>query len=163
MIKFLADKDRGKEVIDMMLTRFNPVRELTGIQREINRLFEDFFGETFERGIEKAWGPAVDITEDGKNIYLKADLPGMNQKDIKVSVEDDVLTISGERKSEREEKKDGKFYRLERVYGQFCRSFTLPDNVDATKISAEYKDGVLTLTIPKTEEKKSKAIEIEVK
>lgn len=147
----------------MMLARFNPMRELTGIQREINRLFEDFFGENFERGIEKSWGPAVDITEDGKNIYLKADLPGMNQKDIKVSVEDDVLTISGERKSEKEEKKDGKFYRLERVYGQFCRSFTLPDNVDASKISAEYKDGVLTLTIPKTEEKKSKAIEIEVK
>jgi HSP20 family protein len=147
----------------MMITRFNPVRELAGIQREINRLFEDFFGETFESGIERAWGPAVDITEDDKNIYLKADLPGMNQKDIKVSVDNDVLTISGERKSERQEKKEGKFYRLERVYGQFCRSFTLPDNVDPTKITAEYKDGVLTLTIPKTEEKKSKTIEIEVK
>lgn len=163
MIKFYSEIKKRKEVIDMMLTRFNPVRELAGIQREINRIFEDFFGENFERGIEKAWGPAVDITEDDKNIYLKADLPGMTQKDIKVSIEDGVLTISGERKSEREEKKGGKFYRLERVYGQFCRSFTLPDHIEPTKITAEYKDGVLTLTIPKTEEKKSKAIEIEVK
>lgn len=147
----------------MTLTKFNPVRELTGIQREINRLFEDFFGSSFERTMDRPWGPAVDISEDDKNIYLKADLPGMNQKDIKVSVEDDVLTISGERKSEKEEKKENKVYRLERVYGSFCRSFTLPDNVDPSKISAEYKDGVLSLTIPKTEEKKSKTIDIQVK
>lgn len=147
----------------MMLTRFNPVRELTGIQREINRLFEDFFGSGFERAMDRPWGPAVDISEDEKNIYLKADLPGMNQKDIKVSVEDNVLTISGERRSEKEEKKENKVYRLERVYGAFCRSFTLPDNVDPSKISAEYKDGVLSLTVPKTEEKKSRAIDIQVK
>jgi len=163
VIKFLLELERGKEAIVMKLARFNPVRELRGVQREINRLFEDFFGESFERDLDKGWGPAIDISEDEKNIYLKADLPGMNQKDIKVSVEDNVLTISGERKSEREEKKEGKFYRLERVYGEFCRSFTLPDYVDISKISAEYKDGVLALTIPRTEEKKSKAIEIEVK
>lgn len=110
---------------------------------------------------EKSWAPAVDIYDNKNNLVIKADLPGMMQKDIDVSVEDDVLRIKGEKKEEHEEKRDN-FFRLERAYGYFERSFTLPANVDATKVKAAYKDGVLELTLPKKEEAKPKQIKVDV-
>ncbi len=110
---------------------------------------------------EKTWAPAVDIYDNKNNLVIKADLPGMTQKDIDVSVEDDVLRIKGEKKKEHEEKKDN-FYRLERSYGYFERSFALPTNVDTSKINAVYKNGVLELSLPKKEEAKPKQIKVDI-
>jgi HSP20 family protein len=107
------------------------------------------------------WSPAVDIYEDKGNIYLDVEVPGMKKEDVKVKVEDKTLTVSGERKLEREEKKEG-YYRVERSYGSFCRSFYLPDYVDSTKIKAKYEGGVLKLSIPKKEEAKPKEIPVNV-
>ncbi len=112
----------------------------------------------FERG----WYPAIDISEDKNNIVVKADLPGMKQEDIEVVLEDDVLTIRGERKSEKEEK-DKNFHRVERSYGAFERSIRLDTNVDKEKITANYKDGVLEIIMPKTESAKPKQLKINVK
>ena len=122
---------------------FDPFADLLGLQED------------------KTWFPAVDIYDNKNNLVIKADIPGMTQKDIDVSVEDDVLRIKGEKKNEHEEKKDN-FYRLERAYGYFERSFALPANVDATKVKAAYKDGVLELTLPKKEEAKPKQIKVDV-
>ncbi|MGD9014493.1 MAG: Hsp20/alpha crystallin family protein [Candidatus Omnitrophota bacterium] len=121
----------------------------------------DPFTDLFGLQDEKAWAPAVDIYDNKSNLVIKADLPGMTQKDIDVSVEDDVLRIKGEKKKEHEEKRDN-YFRLERSYGYFERSFALPSNVDATKVKAAYKDGVLELTLPKKEEAKPKQIKVDV-
>ena len=110
---------------------------------------------------ESAWSPAVDVYDNKDNLVIKADLPGIKQNEINVSVEDDILTIKGEKKKETEVKEDN-FYRLERAYGSFERSFTLPTNVDASKIKAAYKDGVLELTLPKKEETKPKQIKVDI-
>lgn len=107
------------------------------------------------------WVPLVDIEENDKEYVIKAELPEMKKEDIKVSVEDDVLCISGERKHEKEEK-GKKYHRVERSYGCFERSFTLPDDADGTKVTAEYKDGVLKVHLPKSEKAKPKAIEVKV-
>ena len=121
----------------------------------------DPFTDLFGLPEEKAWAPAVDIYDNNSNLVIKADLPGMAQKDIDVSVEDDVLRIKGEKKKEHEEKKDD-YFRLERSYGYFERSFALPTNVDAAKVKATYKDGVLELTLPKREEAKPKQIKVDI-
>jgi HSP20 family protein len=121
----------------------------------------DPFADLFGLQEEKTWAPAVDIYDNKNSLVIKADLPGMTQKDIDVSVEDDVLRIKGEKKKEHEEKKDN-FYRLERSYGCFERSFALPSNVDATKVKASYKEGVLELTLPKKEEAKPKQIKVDI-
>ena len=107
------------------------------------------------------WAPRVDIAETDKAFQIKAEIPDINKEDVKVTVYNGVLTIQGERKQEKEEK-GKKFHRVERNYGCFTRSFTLPDNVDETKISASFKDGVLNLQIKKTEEEKPKSIEVKV-
>jgi len=107
------------------------------------------------------WAPRVDIAETDKAFEIKAEIPEVNKEDVKVTVHNGVLTIQGERKQEKEEK-GKRFHRVERYYGSFTRSFTLPDNADETKISASFKDGVLTLEIEKTEEAKPKSIEIKV-
>jgi len=107
------------------------------------------------------WAPRVDIAETDKAFEIKAEIPEVNKGDVKVTVHNGVLTIQGERKQEKEEK-GKKFHRVERYYGSFTRSFTLPDNVDETKISALFKDGVLNLQIQKTEEAKPKSIEVKV-
>ena len=107
------------------------------------------------------WAPSVDIIEDDKEWLVKADLPEVKKEDVKVTVENGVLTITGERKFEKEEK-DKKYHRIERSYGNFFRSFTLPDAADGSKVNAEFKDGVLQVHLPKSEKTKPKAVEVKV-
>ena len=107
------------------------------------------------------WAPAVDIIENGRGIVIKAELPGIDVKDIAVTVENNVLTLKGERHVEKEAKKEN-FHRMERAYGVFTRSFALPAHVDTTKVTADYKDGLLTVTFPKGEAAMSRAIDIKV-
>ena len=130
---------------------------------------ESFFGRPFplghggnEESISAVqWSPAVDVTEDDKEFLVKAELPDMKKEEVKVSVEQGNLTISGERRAEKEEK-GKKFHRVERSYGSFMRRFTLPEGVDATKINAEFKDGLLCVHLPKSETAKPKAVEVKV-
>ena len=112
--------------------------------------------------VETAWSPRVDVVENENAFELHAELPGIDKKDINVSVENGVLTINGERKAEKEEEKDGNYRYYERTYGSFRRSFRLPEHVDAGKIKANHKNGVLELSIPKTEAAKPKPIEVKV-
>ncbi|MEN3008981.1 Hsp20/alpha crystallin family protein [Pseudothermotoga sp.] len=138
---------------------FKPFREL---QREIDRLFEDFFTPTIGRRFDVyTFTPDIDVYETDKEIVIEAEVPGMERKDITVKVEGNVLKISGEKKLERE-KKDRNYRVYERSYGKFERCLALPDYVDAEKIKAKYEDGVLTITIPKREEKKVKIVDVEV-
>ena len=146
------------------LTMWNPFRELDEVQNRLG----SFFGGGFPRfgsgngGLQLAdWSPQVDITEDDKEYLIKADLPEMKKDEIKVNVAEGVLTVSGERKTEKEEK-NKKFHRIERSYGTFERSFTLPDDADGAKVSAEFKDGVLRVHLPKNPVAKAKAIEVKV-
>jgi HSP20 family protein len=108
-----------------------------------------------------AWAPLVDITEDDKEYLIKAELPEVKKEDVKVTIENGTLSISGHRKFEKEEK-DKKYHRIERSYGSFIRSFALPEGTNASKVAAEFKDGVLTVHLPKTEEAKQKAVEVKV-
>ena len=108
-----------------------------------------------------AWAPLVDITEDDKEYLIKVELPEIKKEDVKVTVENGTLTISGERKFEKEEK-DKKYHRVERAYGSFVRSFVLPEGTDGSKVSAEFRDGVLKLHLPKSEQAKPKSIEVKV-
>ena len=146
------------------LTMWNPFRELDEVQNRLGT----FFGGTFPRfgkgngGLELAdWSPQVDITEDEKEYLIKADLPEMKKDEIKVNVAEGVLSVSGERKTEKEEK-NKKFHRIERSYGTFERSFTLPDDANGAKVAAEFKDGVLKVHLPKSPVAKPKAIEVKV-
>lgn len=146
------------------LTMWNPFRELDEVQNRLG----SFFGGRFPRfgdgngGLKLAdWSPQVDITEDDKEYLIKADLPEMKKNEIKVNVENGVLSVSGERKTEKEEK-NKKFHRIERSYGTFQRSFALPDDADGTKVAAEFKDGVLKVHLPKNLVAKPKAIEVKV-
>jgi HSP20 family protein len=133
-----------------------------------NRL-SSFFGRTpmrRENGQEESitvaeWAPAVDVIEDDKEYLITAELPDVKKEDVKVAVEKGILTISGERKLEKEEK-DKKFHRIERAYGTFVRTFTVPDDAEAEKIKAEFKDGLLKVHIPKSEKAKPKQIEVKV-
>lgn len=133
-----------------------------GFASEIDSFFNDFWRRPFRNGNSDRFLPATDIEETDKEFNLVFELPGMEKKDIKVAVEDGVLTVSGEKKSRKSEKTD-QFVRSEIVSGSFCRSFSLPKTVDVNTISADYKDGLLTVTLAKTEEAKPKEIEIKVK
>jgi len=140
---------------------------LVGIQDEMNRLFDDFFGRSpFERaldgGAEGRWAPAVDISENDEHLYVDVEIPGMKKEDIKVSLEHNVLSLKGEKKQEKEVK-DENYHRWERRYGSFARAFELPIPVQADKIKASYKHGVLHIELPKAEEVKPREIPIEVK
>lgn len=152
----------------MLLTRWNPTRDLLNVEREFNRLFNSLsstFGNKANENDEyenAVWSPLTDISENKDNFILKVDLPGMTKEDVKISFANGQLTISGERKQEREEK-DTQFHRIERVYGKYFRSFTLPREVKADNISAEFNNGQLTVTVPKAEEIKPKEIEVKVK
>ena len=143
----------------MALVRWDPVRELAGMEVDrLNRMFADWYGEAFNRG----WLPPVDIYEtDAHEFVIKAELPDMKREDIHLTFENNVLTLRGERKFEQDVKRDN-FHRVERSYGSFSRSFTLPNTVDAARISASYKDGVLTIRLPQREEAKPKQIEVSV-
>ncbi len=138
----------------------SPFNELNRIRNEIFRIFEDPFAALApSTSFFEGWEPNVDIYEDKDKISLKAELPGMKKEDINVSLEGNTLTLAGERKHE-EERKEGETYRAERFFGRFQRSITLPQAVDSKKIQATYKDGVLTIILPKSEEAKSKQIEV---
>ncbi len=144
----------------MAILKWDPFKDLQAIQEKIDRIFEESLrGRDLATGL---WTPAVDIYETDDAIVLEAELPGMNEKDIDVRVEDNVLTIKGERKIEQERKEEN-YYRMERYYGAFQRSFTLPSNVETDKIKAEYKKGILKVVMPKKEQAKPKQIKVEVK
>ncbi len=148
------------------LTRWEPFREMEDFQNRLSTLFGRApLRRTNGHGREDItladWTPLADITEDEKEYLIKAELPEMKREDVKVTVENGVLTISGERKFEKEEKKR-KFHRVERGYGTFVRSFTLPDDADANKVKAEFKNGMLTMHLPKSEHAKPKQIEVHV-
>jgi HSP20 family protein len=153
----------------MTLVKFNPTgsKEIEAFNKKMKKFFEDFDSPFFgEWGLKpfgsNAFTPRVDVTEDNNNLFVHAEIPGVNKGDIKINVVGDVLTISGEKKSEqRDENKN--YYRIERSSGSFSRSFTLPAEVVIDKIEAEYKDGVLNITLPKTEEAKIVEKQIEVK
>lgn len=152
-----------------MLTRWEPFgsirrrsdifSELTRMQEEMNRFFDDFFGEQRRGLAEGAWLPAVDVSETSDQFVVRAELPGMSQDDIDINVQENVLTLKGEKKQEQKEEKEN-FHRLERMYGSFSRSFTLPSGVKPEDIQATFKDGVLEVTMPKSEEAKPKKIAI---
>ena len=146
------------------LTNWNPLRDINNLENRLER----FWGAAFpQRNGEKEaltvsqWAPLVDISEDANEYLVKAELPELKKEDVKVSVENGELTISGERKSEKEEK-DRKFHRIERCYGSFLRSFTLPEAISSDKVTAEFKDGVLSVHLPKDEKAKPKTIEVKV-
>lgn len=147
----------------MAITRWRPFRDLVSFQDEMNRLFDDFFSQPMKRSewTEGVWSPSVDLSETKDNVMIKAEIPGMTKDDIKISVQDNIITLKGEKKQEKEEK-DANYHRIERNYGSFCRSFNLPTAVKADKIKATYKDGVLQVNLPKTEEVKPKEIPINV-
>ncbi len=147
----------------MAIVRWEPFRDLLTTQDRFNRMFNDTFGNLFgsEQLEAKAWKPAVDIYETDHDLVLKAELPGVDPKNLEVRVEDGTLYLKGERKQESEVKEE-KYHRVERSYGAFTRTFTLPSTVSTEGIKADYKDGVLTLTMAKREEAKPKAIKINV-
>jgi HSP20 family protein len=150
-----------------MLVRWDPFRDLASLQDRVERLFEESFrslrGTQREEGLEgTAWVPAVDILEKENEIVLRADLPGLDPKEVEIQVQDGTLTLRGERKFESDVKEDN-YRRVERVYGSFVRSFTLPQTVDPEKVAAEYKNGVLEVTLPKRPEAKPKQIKVAVK
>jgi HSP20 family protein len=147
----------------MAIVRWSPFRDVVGLRDEMDRLFDNFFTRSGERGaFDTPWAPTVDIYETKDSVIIDAELPGIKQSDIEVNVSENMLTIKGEKKQEKDTKEEN-FYRVERVYGSFSRTFTLPVGVHADKIKAVYKDGVLKITLPKAEEVKPKQIPIEVK
>jgi HSP20 family protein len=148
----------------MALIRWEPARELQSIQQEMNRLFGSFFDVEASGGngtSVRRWIPAMDLVEEDDHFLLHADLPGVGEDQVNVELEDDVLTISGERKSKHEERKEG-YHRIERSSGRFSRSLTLPEGIDPEGIRASYRDGVLEVRIPKPEERKPRRVAINV-
>jgi HSP20 family protein len=146
----------------MTLVRWNPYRGLRSLNRELEGFFEDWgtpWLATQENKELSNWTPEVDLSETKEGFMLKAELPGVKKEDVKITLKDDLLTIAGEKKSEKEIK-DENYHRTERVYGSFARSFRLPTAVEVEKVKAEYKDGVLHLTLPKAESVKPKEIQI---
>lgn len=151
-----------KEVIGMAIVRWNPYRSLGNLQREVDELFETFGFPAWSKQIEAAggdWLPAVDIRETKDAFEVEAELPGLSKEEIKVEMQDDVISLRGERKTEKNVR-EGKYHYQERTFGSFTRSFRLPGPADASKVQAEYKDGVLILTVPKTEGSKNRQIQI---
>ena len=149
----------------MAIVRWNPLDDILSLQRRMNKIFEDnFLGKKSSADEELSsglWSPSVDIYETESDIVLKAELPEVNQKDIQINIEDNVLSLKGERKFEKETKEEN-FHRIERSYGSFSRSFTLPGSINKEKVKASYKNGVLKVTMPKKEESKPKQITVNV-
>ena len=145
----------------MSIVRYDPFRDLRSLQEEVNRLFSTNLGRGFgDEGIGRgAWNPSVDIFENKDQIVLEAELPGMSRDDFELTVENNVITLRGERQFEKKEETDN-YHRVERSYGSFTRSFTLPQTVSAEGANAEYRNGVLRVTLPKREETKARRIEI---
>jgi len=148
----------------MTIVRWEPLRELTTLQNEMNRLFNTAFDAPSaggNAGTLRRWMPAMDLVETDEHFVLRADLPGMTESDISIELEDTVLTVSGERRAEHEESKEG-YHRVERAFGSFSRTLTLPKGVDPESITASFDKGVLEVRIPKPEERKPRRISIGV-
>jgi HSP20 family protein len=146
----------------MTMVRWDSLRDVAAHQEQLSRMFERFYGRPQEDLNRGAWAPAVDIYSDGqKELVLKAELPDMKEEEIELTVEDNTLTLRGERKLDREVKEE-QFHRIERSYGQFARTFALPPTVDASKVNAEYKAGILTVRLPLREEVKPKQIKVQI-
>jgi HSP20 family protein len=147
----------------MAIVRWEPLRDLLASQREFDRLFREAFGPAFGEGevSTRTWAPPVDIYENGDSLVLKAELPGINPDDVEIRVEGNTLYLKGERKFEKEVKEQN-YHRVERSYGTFTRTFSLPNSIESDKVTANYQDGVLTLIMPKKEEAKPKTIKIDV-
>jgi HSP20 family protein len=145
----------------MTIVRWEPLRELGTLQNEMNRLFNTVFDapSPSTAGALRRWMPAMDLVETDDHFVLRADLPGLSEDDVKIEFEDGTLTVSGERKSAHESKTDG-YYRIERAFGSFSRSLTLPQGVDPEAVTAGFDRGVLEVRIPKPEERKPRRIEI---
>ena len=148
----------------MALIRWEPARELATIQNEMNRLFGTFFeaplgAENSNGQSLRRWIPAMDLVETQDEFVLRADLPGLTENDVNIELEDNVLTISGERKAEHEARKEG-YYRVERASGSFSRSLTLPEGIDPEQVRAQFDNGVLEVRIPKPEERKPRKVTI---
>jgi len=143
------------------ITRFEPFRGVSSLQDQINRLFSEVFDRSSDEASLTSWAPAVDIFETEQALIVKADLPDIRPEELDIRVENNILTIRGERKFEKQVKEEN-YLRVERSYGSFARSFSLANTVNAEAIKADYKNGVLTLTIPKREEAKPKQIKVNV-
>jgi HSP20 family protein len=146
----------------MDLIRWNPLREMVSLRDRMNRLFDDSLFRSDRRNDDAdlgVWLPAVDMFEKDDHLVIKAELPGMEKKDISLDIKDGLLTLSGVRKHENEVKEEN-FYRREMAYGKFVRSFSLPADSDAEKITAEFQNGLLTIEVPKPEQHKPKQIKV---
>ena len=145
----------------MAIVRYDPFRDLRSLQEEVNRLFSTNLNRSFDdEGIGRgAWAPSVDIYENKDQLVLEAELPGMKPEEFDLSIENNVITLRGERRFEKTDEGDN-YHRVERSYGSFTRSFTLPQTVNGEEAKAEYSNGVLRVTLPKREEAKSRRIEI---
>ena len=149
----------------MAITKFDPFRDLISLQERMNKLFEDSLSKsrTFDEGMAAgAWAPSVDIYETSEKIVIKVDLPGMSQEEVELRIEDNTLTVKGDRQLEKNTKRED-YHRIERSYGAFSRSFTLPNTIDVDNIKAQHKNGVLEIVLPKKEDTKPKKIKIELK
>ena len=144
----------------MTLIKFEPFKEFETLTDRVQRIFDEL--PTFPFNMVDSFSPRIDISEDDKHIYIDAEIPGVNKKDLKITLQDNILTIQGEKKRE-EEKKEKNFFRSERLYGTFQRSFTLPVEVDTDHVDAKFKDGMLHIKLNKIETKKSKEKLIELK
>jgi len=144
-----------------VLTRWDPFREFSTLQDRMNRMFRDSYGDREEALTTSTFAPPVDVYEDEHNVILKIEVPGIEEKDLDVRVENNTLTVHGERKFEKEEKEEN-FRRVERQYGTFTRSFTLPNTVDSDSIQANYEKGILKLQLAKKAEAKPKQIKVNV-
>jgi HSP20 family protein len=147
----------------MKMMRWDPFRELEDMSTRLNRFFGQMPIRTSEEegGFFADWSPAVDVEETDKEYLIKADLPAVKKEDVKVGIEDGILTVQGERKQEKEEK-DKRFHRLERSYGKFVRRMSVPIDVDPQKVAADFKDGVLNVHLPKTNGAKPRTVEVKV-
>jgi len=139
---------------------FRPFFGLRGLQDEMNRVFSDFYDETSEKSMS-VLTPSVDFVDRPESFLVKVELPGVKREDVEITLKEDVLTIKGEKREEKEEEGENRYY-VERSYGSFSRSLTLPSSIKYDKVNASFKDGVLEITLPKAEEEKAKKVEIKV-
>jgi HSP20 family protein len=149
----------------MAIIRWRPMRDFMTVQDEMNRMFDRFFSREPWEGDESMstaeWSPTVDISENKDEYFVSAELPGMKKEDVQITYANNVLRIEGERRKE-EEKQDTNYHRVERLYGKFCRTFQVPTQIQADKIAADFKNGILTVHLPKAEEAKPKEVQIKI-
>jgi HSP20 family protein len=141
------------------LVRWDPSRDLDTLQTDLNRVFDAFFGDRTANDVTRRWIPAMDLVETDDHLVLKADLPGLDKDDVELEIKDGVLSISGERRTEHQDSSNG-YHRMERAYGRFARSLSLPEGVDSDKVEADFDKGVLEVRIPKPTERKPHRVEI---